>query len=155
MEFTSKTWKYVSVHLTSNFVCFFQPEFKEAVKRTAGLIFDRGGFIRKIDYLGFNPLPYKISKNRLPYRHAEQIIFKCDFSAKLKNDLVEETDLDVDIIRCRVYPLQTPKPIVCNLQEDLIPVAYRRDVKKLVELQQKKKKVHWAMQTGIPYYPYE
>lgn len=124
------------------------------MKRTAGLIFDRGGFIRKIDYLGSNPLPYKISKNRTPYRHAEQIIFKCDVSAQIKNDLLEETNLDVDVIRCKLFELHAPQPVVCNLEEDLKPVAYRKDVKKILELQEKKKKVYWAAQTGLPYNPF-
>lgn len=124
------------------------------MKRTAGHIFDRGGFIRKIDYLGFNPLPYKISKNRIPYRHAEQIILKCDVGAQIKNDLLEETNLDVDVIRCKMFELEIPKPVVCNLKEDMIPVTYRKDVKKLLELQEKKKKVRWAPQMGLQYNPF-
>lgn len=125
------------------------------MKRTAGLIFDRGGFIRKIDYLGFNPLPFAISKNRTPYRHAEQIIFKCDVSAQIRKDLLEEAKLDVDVVRCKIFEFEGPKHVECGIKEDLKPVAQRRDVKKLIELQEKKKKVHWAPQTGLIYNPFK
>lgn len=133
----------------------FQPEFKAAVKRSAELIFDRGGFIRKIDYLGFNPLPYKISKNRSPYREAEQIILKFDVSSQIRDDLNEEVNLDVDIVRCNIFPVVEPVEKKCTIDEDLKPVSYRKNVKKLVELQEKKKKVYWSPQMGIDYYPFQ
>lgn len=133
----------------------FQPEFKAAVKRSAELIFDRGGFIRKIDYLGFNKLPYKISKNRQPYREAEQIIFKFDASSQVQDDLKEEVDLDVDVVRCKIFPVEQPKEFECTLEAELQPVAYREDVQKLLQLQEKTKKKRWQPQMGIEYYPFQ
>lgn len=121
------------------------------------MIFDRGGFIRKIDYLGFNKLPYKISKNRQPYREAEQIIFKFDVSTQMQADLKEEIDLDVDVVRCKIFPIKQPKEFNCTLEEELKPVAYREDVKKLLQLQdkEKSKKKRWMPQMGIEYYPFQ
>lgn len=133
----------------------FQPEFKAAVKRSADLIFDRGGFIRKIDYLGFNQLPYKISKNRQPYREAEQIVFKFDVSSQVRDDLKEEVDLDVDVVRCKIFNVQPPQEIECTLEQELQPVAYREDVKKLLHMQEKAKKKKWLPQMGIEYYPFQ
>lgn len=133
----------------------FQPAFKAAAKRTAEQIFDRGGFIRKIDYLGFNKLPYKLSKNRMPYREAEQVIFKFDVSAQLTEDLQEEIDLDVDVVRCKIFPVIEPKPYECTLEKELQPVSYREDVQKLLKLQEKGKKKRWMPQMGIEYYPFQ
>lgn len=138
-----------------NLNSLFQPEFKAAVKRSADQIFDRGGFIRKIDYLGFNKLPYKISKNRQPYREAEQIIFKFDVSSQVREDLKEEVDLDVDVIRCKICPVKVPTEYKCTLEDELKPVSYREDVKKLLELQDKGKKKKWMPQMGIEYYPFQ
>lgn len=138
-----------------NFVFFIQPEFKAAVKRSADQIFERGGFIRKIDYLGFNKLPYKISKNRMPYREAEQIVFKFDVSSQLTKDLNEEIDLDVDVVRCKIINLPEQKEFKCTMEEEMQPVSYREDVKKLLKLQEKGKKKHWLPQMGIEYYPFQ
>ncbi|XP_031624735.1 probable 28S ribosomal protein S6, mitochondrial [Contarinia nasturtii] len=132
-----------------------KPQFKAAVKRSAEHIFDRGGFIRKIDYLGFNKLAYKISKSAMPYREAEQIIFNFDVSAQVKDDLMEEVDLDIDIIRCKIFPYEVPKPFECTLEQELQPVSYREDVKKLLELQEKSKKKRWLPNMGIEYYPFQ
>lgn len=138
---------------------FFQPDFKAAVKRSAEQIFDRGGFIRKIDYLGFNKLPYKISKNRQPYREAEQIIFKFDISSQLRKDLNDEIELDVDVVRCKILPDEKtfagPNPVKCTLEDELKPVSERKDVKKLLKLQEKGKNKKWNARMGIEYYPFQ
>lgn len=137
-------------------MCFFQPEFKAAVKRSADQIFDRGGFIRKIDYLGFNKLPYKISKNRLPYREAEQIVLKFDVSSQVRDDLDEEVNLDVDVVRCKIIPVAEQKEFKCTLETEMQPVSYREDVKQLLKLQQDKgKKKKWLPQMGVEYYPFQ
>lgn len=133
----------------------FQPEFKAAAKRTAELIFDRGGFIRKIDYLGFNQLPYKISKNRQPYREAEQIIYTFDVGAKVRSDLLEEVNLDVDVVRCKIFPQQQHIENKCTLEEEMKPVAYREDVQELLRLQEKNQKKKWSPQMGIEFYPFQ
>lgn len=127
------------------------------MKRSAELIFDRGGFIRKINYFGFNKLPYKISKDRAPYREAEQIMFKFDVSSQVKLDLREEIDMDVDVLRCKIFDPPGGKDYQCTIQDEMKPVAYREDVKKLLKLQDDalKKKQHWLPQMGIEYYPFQ
>lgn len=119
------------------------------------MIFERGGFIRKIDYLGFVQLPYKISKDQKPYREAEQIILKFDVSEQLRVDLQEETNMDVDVIRCKIIPLIQPKEYECTFEEEMKPVSYRPDVQKLLKLQEKSKKKYWLPQMGIEYYPFQ
>lgn len=133
----------------------FQPDFKAAVKRAADQIFDRGGFIRKIDYLGQTKLPYKISKNRQPYREAEHIILKFDVSEQVREDLKEEVFLDVDVVRCNIFPVVEPKEFKCTLEQELQPVSYRKDVKDLLKMQEKGKKKKWMPQMGIEYYPFQ
>lgn len=137
------------------FRSFLQPDLKAAVKRSAEQIFDRGGFIRKIDYLGFNKLPYKISKNRAPYREAEQIVFKFDVGSQVKTDLNEEINLDVDVVRCKIIPAEEQKELKCTIEEEMKPVSYREDVKKLLQLQEKGEKKRWLPQMGIEYYPFQ
>lgn len=129
----------------------------DAIKRSANLIFDRGGFIRQMDYLGHNELPYKISKNRAAFREAEHMVFKFDISEQLKEDLTEEVNLDVDVVRCRIYPNFEPTEYECTLEKEMRPVPERDEVKKLLKMEAdaKKKKRHWLPQMGIEYYPFQ
>lgn len=119
------------------------------------MIFERGGFIRKIDYLGLTKLPYKISKDQKPYREAEHILFKFDVSDQLRADLQEEANMDVDVVRCKIYPLQQPTEYKCTLEDEMKPVSCRPDVQKLLKLQEKGKKKYWLPQMGIEYYPFQ
>lgn len=47
-----------------------QNELKPILKRTAQAIFDRGGVIRKINNLGTNTTPYKMSMGGTTYKQA-------------------------------------------------------------------------------------
>lgn len=76
-------------------------------------------------------------------------------SSQVKGDMKEEIDLDVDVIRCKIFPVVEPKPHKCTLEEELQPVSYRKDVKKLLEMQEKGKKKGWMPQMGIEYYPFQ
>lgn len=100
-------------------------------------------------------MPYKISKNRQPYREAEQILFEFDVSSQVQKDLNEEIDLDVDVVRCKIFPIEKPIEFKCTLEEELQPVSYRKEVKQLLELQEKSKKKRWLPQMGIEYYPFQ
>lgn len=119
------------------------------------MIFERGGFIRKIDYLGVTKLPYKISKDQKPYREAEHILFKFDVSAQLRTDLQEEANMDVDIVRCKIFPVEQPKQYECTFEEEMKPVSFRPHVQTLLKMQEKSKKKYWLPQMGIEYYPFQ
>lgn len=48
-----------------------QPEVVSTLKRTANAIFDKGGFIRKIDNLGKLATPYRIPANNQTHKEAK------------------------------------------------------------------------------------
>lgn len=48
------------------------------LKRTAETIFDNGGFLRKIDNLGFRNLPFKCSEHGLVHRTGHAFVMKFD-----------------------------------------------------------------------------
>lgn len=139
---------------------FFQPQLKDTIKRSTHHIFDRGGFIRKIEYLGFNKLPYKISKNQKSYNEAEQLLVTFDVSSQQKGDLHDELKTDIDVIRARIYDFKAPFPYQCDLEDDLKPPPERKEVKKLLELEKRKnyrKPVQgtYYPQTGLDYWPFD
>lgn len=108
-----------------------------------------------MDYLGSTKLPYKISKDQKPYRETETIILKFDVSTQLKADLNQEVNMDVDVLRCKIIPINEQKDYDCTLEAEMQPVSYRPDVKQLLQLQEKSKKKHWLPQMGIEYYPFQ
>lgn len=50
------------------------------MKRTAEGIFERGGFIRKIENLGSRALPYKISKHGQVHKQGHAMLMHFDVS---------------------------------------------------------------------------
>lgn len=140
-------------NITSSIIPF-QPELFSAVKRTAEIILQKGGVLRKLDNLGFTQLPYKISMDRTPYREANRFIYTFDVPPIELPFLREECKLDVDIIRSVIYLSNENIPYKCTLEEEMQPPAYRKDVKELLKLAKRKEKKYWLPQTGIDYYPF-
>lgn len=132
-----------------------QPELIATLKRTAETIYERGGIIRKLDNLGFRDLPCKMSKDRTPYRQANQFIYTFDVPPQVLADLNEEYRRDVDIIRQVVYKIKEPEPHPCTLHTEMKEPAYREDVQKLLQLDKKKEEKRWLPQSGIDYYPFQ
>jgi small subunit ribosomal protein S6 len=50
------------------------------LKRTAEAIFERGGFIRKIENLGSRSLPFKVSEHGLVHKAGNSFVLKFDVS---------------------------------------------------------------------------
>lgn len=125
------------------------------LKRTAESIFEAGGFIRKLDNLGFRDLPHKISAHRLPHRQANHFLYTFDVPTKALVDINDELHRDIDVIRNQIYKIQEIEPHDCTLERELVPPAYRKDVQKLLELSKKKKKKQWDSRTGLDYYPFQ
>lgn len=80
---------------------------------------------------------------------------KFDVSDQLRDDLKEEVNLDVDVVRCNIFPLKKPTEYKCTLEEELQPVSYRKDVQELLRLREKGVKKKWSTQMGIEYYPFQ
>lgn len=132
----------------------FQPELVKALARAATSIYDRDGIIRKVESLGFRPLPYKISKDQVPYREANRILFTFDLPFVHLRDLKDEYVRNVDIIRKAIHEIKQPVDIECTMYKDMIEPAYREDVQKMLKMSKKKEKKYWLPNTGIDYYPF-
>lgn len=125
------------------------------MKRTAVAIFDKGGFIRKIDNLGLQKLPFKVSEHGLVNRTGNAFVLKFDVKPPALQDLKEEFGRDVDIIKRDVFRVQELEPVDCTLQDELQPPAYRKDVIKMINVAKKKQKEKYPQNTGLSYYPFQ
>ncbi|XP_033211848.1 probable 28S ribosomal protein S6, mitochondrial [Belonocnema kinseyi] len=137
-----------------------KPEMRTILKRTAQLIFDKGGFIRKIENLGVKPTPFKISAHGAIHKEANYFIFYFDVPPTKVIEIQDEYTRDIDIARLAIVkelkPLQQP----CTLHEELLPPPYRPSVKKLLrvaQIQEKKNmnKQKFQYNNGLDYLPFQ
>ncbi|XP_058447570.1 small ribosomal subunit protein bS6m [Malaya genurostris] len=134
-----------------------RPELVSVLKRTANVIFDKGGIIRKLDNLGTRPLPFKTSKHGLVHRTGTYFVVKFDTPPSTLEDLEEEYSRDVDIIRKRIYKADATlqQEISCTLHDEMLPPAYRKDVQKMISIANKNKKKGFQYNSGLDYYPFQ
>ncbi|XP_034951527.1 probable 28S ribosomal protein S6, mitochondrial [Chelonus insularis] len=137
-----------------------KPDTVAALKRITNVIFDKGGFLRKIDNLGEQQLPNKMSVHNKIHRHARYIILHVDFPPRSIPSLMDEFNRDLDIIRNRVYvkPDENAETPECTWHEEMLPPPYRADVQQLMKVSEdtrKKKVPQFQFNSGLDYYPFQ
>lgn len=126
-----------------------------ALKRTAGLIFDRAGIIRKLENLGSRALPYKVSEHGLAHREGSYFAITFVSAPTKIADLHEEFSREIDIIRGNIFKIEEPEPIECSFHEETQPPAYRKDVQEMVAIAKRKQKPKFKYNSGLDYYPFQ
>lgn len=141
---------------------FLQPEVVSTLKRTSQIIFDKGGFIRKLENLGTKNLPYKISTHGMPHRIGSYFLITLDVPPTAIEDLDDEYARDVDIVKKTWVKKVEPEKIDCSLQEELLPPAYRKDVQEMLHISKNSKRARkeektrvWKPNSGLDYYPFQ
>ncbi|XP_037933647.1 probable 28S ribosomal protein S6, mitochondrial [Teleopsis dalmanni] len=132
-----------------------RPELISAIKRTAVCILDNGGILRKLENLGTRALPYKISKHNLVHREGNYFNIIFNSSPQKIDDLREEFERDVDVIRQNIFKVEEPQKYMCTLDEELQPPAYRKDVQEMIEISKRKQKPKFKYNSGLDYYPFQ
>ncbi|XP_022119961.2 probable 28S ribosomal protein S6, mitochondrial [Pieris rapae] len=133
-------------------------ELKNALMRISNGIFDRGGIIRKIENLGYRPLPYKTSAHGLVHKEANFFVFKIDTATTVVSDLKEEYSRDVDVVRQRVFKVNEDLDHTCTLEMELLPPAYRREVQQMIKMgksQVNRFRHKFSYNSGLDYYPFQ
>lgn len=134
-----------------------QPELISSLKRTADVIFDKGGFLRTLNNLGNRELPYRISSKGLVHKQGHFFTFEFDVPPQHLEDIAEEYSRDVDIVRKRIFNIdKAEEPLQCTLHEEMQPPAYRKDVQELIAIAERKKpKKRFNYNSGLDYYPFQ
>lgn len=130
------------------------------LKRTAESIFEKGGFIRKLENLGTRELPFKTSEHGLVHKIGSSFIVKFDVPPSEIFDIKEELGRDVDIIRRHIFKLEDSENAEvlqkeCTLHEEMLPPAYRKEVQKMIAIGKKNQKVKYPHNSGFDYYPFQ
>ncbi|XP_043483638.1 probable 28S ribosomal protein S6, mitochondrial [Leptopilina heterotoma] len=136
-----------------------KPDLTATLKRVAQMIFDKGGFIRKMENLGRKPTAYRISSHGRVHKEANFFIFYFDLPPSSTNQLHDEYNLDIDIVKNQIITQSTTKPFECTLDEEMLPAPYRPSVQKLMkiaeEADKKKNKYKFKYNSGLSYYPFQ
>lgn len=106
-------------------IVVIQPQTVATLKRIATGIFQRGGVIRKIDNLGENPTPYKMSAHNRVHRKVSYFILHFDAPPRKLEDFLEECHRDIDLVRTRVFKVDEEKSRACTWHEEMLPPADR------------------------------
>lgn len=74
----------------------------------------------------------------------------------------EEWGRDIDVLRRFIKRKDDKETIECSLEDELLPPAYRSDVKAMIEtartskkFKQEQKRIGWNWNTGLEYYPFQ
>ncbi|XP_064629195.1 small ribosomal subunit protein bS6m-like [Lineus longissimus] len=76
-----------------------RPALTQVLKRTCESIMTKGGIITKMENLGTKTLPYRMSKHGEKYFTGNYFIFNFQSPSAVVEDLNEELNRDVDVIR--------------------------------------------------------
>lgn len=133
-----------------------KPELAVTLKRTAEVIFNTGGFIRRIENWGVKSLPCKITAHGHSHREANHFFICFDASPKLIEKITDEGNRDIDIVRLKIFKQVEPKNKECTFHEEMLPAAYRPSVIKLMQIAKKQQsdKHKFKFNTGLDYYPF-
>ncbi|XP_070164285.1 small ribosomal subunit protein bS6m [Polyergus mexicanus] len=133
-----------------------KPELVATLKRATTMIFNSGGFLRKIENWGVKSLPCKMRAHGHIYREANHFLIHFDVPPKDIDKILDECNRDIDIVRLRIFKQNKPIKTDCTFHEEMLPPPYRPNVQKLVELAKKRhdNKYAFKQNTGLDYYPF-
>lgn len=126
-------------------------ELKVVLKRAAESIMSHG-ILHRIENLGTRELPYKMKKDSIWHKRGSYYLFYFDSHTADIDDLLDQYQRDVDILKPSFSKVVPPTPVQCTLAEELLPPAYRPEVKKLIEEGRKKEPKRFKMH--VDYYPF-
>ena len=108
-----------------------------------------------MENLGTAVLPHKISEHGLVHKDGVYMSIDFDLAPTKISELKEEFGRDIDIIRRHIFKTNDLNSEECTLCDELLPPAYRKDVKQMIEIAKKKKSYQFQYNSGLKYYPFQ
>ncbi|KAL1518023.1 hypothetical protein ABEB36_001709 [Hypothenemus hampei] len=132
-----------------------KPETKQVLRRIADQIFEKGGFIRKLENLGTQEMPYKAKAHDAIHKQASYFLYEFHAPPSSIFPLLDEYIRDVDIVRRRIFKKNEEASFECTLSQELLPPPYRKEVQELITEARKKDKPKFQYNSGLDYYPFQ
>lgn len=83
----------------------------DVLRRTAILVMEKGGVVRKMEYLGEQELPYKMRAHNEWHKHGRYFVFDMDIGPTQLKSLEKELKIDTDLIRPRLVKQKPEKKL--------------------------------------------
>lgn len=112
-------------------------EIVACLKRVASLLWNEDAVVRKIEYLGYNKLPFSLPGKEEGERFDEgnHFIYHTSVNQRLLNNIKPELRLDQDVIGQKFVlanESKIPSDYECTLSEELLPPSFRKSVQPLL-----------------------
>uniref|UniRef100_A0A8D8QMF6 Small ribosomal subunit protein bS6m n=1 Tax=Cacopsylla melanoneura TaxID=428564 RepID=A0A8D8QMF6_9HEMI len=137
-------------------------ELASVLKRAANYIFDQGGFLRKINNLGEQAIPYKISNHGAVHKKASYFMIEFDSSTRSIVSLFDSMGRDVDIVRNTIYNKNPSEDTTeCKFNDEIQPPMLRNEVLEMIQIAKDKEARRlsrfsvYKHNTGLDYYPFQ
>lgn len=113
-------------------------EIVDCLKRTADIVWKENGVLKKIEYLGFNKLPFAKPGQDIGQRSYEgsYFLYHISLGSGKLTKLGPELKLDLDIMNTSIYlknQSRIPNDYKCTLEEELQPPAIRKSIQPLLD----------------------
>lgn len=105
--------------------------------------------------MGTRALPYKISEHGVVNRTGSFFVMQFDSPTHLIHELKEEYGRDIDIVRRHIFKVEEPTTRSCTLHEEMLPPAYRKEVKRMIATSKRNEKPKFNSKSGLDYYPFQ
>ena len=133
-----------------------RPDLVSTLKRTAEMILDHGGILRKFTSLGNKPLPYRMKGNNMWHKEATYFLIQFDAPSAAMEQVADAVRRDIDVIRPHFFKMEPKTLFSCTLEEELKPPAYRKDVEDLIQEGRRTKPTYFKRNIpGIDYNPFQ
>ncbi|XP_034252865.1 probable 28S ribosomal protein S6, mitochondrial [Thrips palmi] len=134
-------------------------QLAQALKTTANLIFQEGGIIRKLNNMGLNPTPYRMTSHGQKIKQANYFLYEFDIPAASVAKLREDLGKYDSIVRRSIYSPVTPiKPVDCQLEDEMQIAPFRKDVQEMLKrakkLEEEKQRRKVKPNHNLPFNPF-
>ncbi|KAI1286746.1 putative 28S ribosomal protein S6, mitochondrial [Halotydeus destructor] len=122
-----------------------RPEMLEILKRVGDSVLDNEGILRKVEFLGHRPLPWRMVNRTRPgvkrITQGSYFIYHCDLPPQTSYRLQGEYRLDPEFVKIRFLKKEEniAEDYVCTLDDEMKPPVFRPSVLKLIEEGRKKR----------------
>lgn len=112
-------------------------ETVNCLKRIANLIWKDDGVIKKIEYLGEKKLPWEIRRQDMErFNEGSYFIYHTSVKPGKQVEMRPELKLDIDVLSYNFVDTdewKLPENYECTLEEELLPPAFRKSVRPLLD----------------------
>jgi ribosomal protein S6 len=133
-----------------------RPQIVAAVKRMGDHIYNTGGYIRSLEFVGERDLPQRQRANDEWHNRGNFFVLRVDLATKDIGMVSDEAMRDSDVIRNDIVSITSPAVPVCTLEDERKPPTERPSVQTMLDIGRQKPMYSkiYKPNTGLGFYPF-